>query len=199
MTEQNRDNSIIPQEINQKSEEIIKLETRISDLERENAELKEKAFKDSLTGIYNRSFAQEELERQFLPSKPRQDLSIAFVDIDGFKIINDLKSHEDGDGFLKLVAKSLQESSRETDIVSRWAGDEFMVILPNCGEEQKEMMVSRIKKAGQDNLVRLSVGFATIKANEDNPYKNVNEFVTAAESKMKLDKSPEDSRQKLSQ
>lgn len=187
--------------VSQKTEEVLKLETRIAQLERENAELKDKAFKDSLTGLYNRAFAEEELDRQFLSQKPRQDLLIALIDVNGFKIINDLWSHEAGDDFLKRIANSLKDVTKRksTDIASRWGGDEFLLIFPDCSEDQKETIKERIKNAGKQNQIDLSVGIATLKAGEDNKYKNVNEFVKAAEDEMKKDKPTEDSRQKLSQ
>lgn len=201
MTEQKMDTPISIQEINQKSEEIIKLETRIANLERENAELKEKAFKDGLTGLYNRAFAEEELSRQFLSQKPRQNLLIALIDVDNFKIINDLWSHEAGDNFLKNIGNSLQEVTKRksTDIASRWGGDEFLLIFPNCSENQKEIMKKRIKNAGEQNQIGLSVGIATLKAGETNKYQNINDFIKAAENEMKQDKPSGDSRQKLYQ
>lgn len=180
---------------------IYKLETEISLLKTENEELKEKAFRDSLTGLYNRAFAEEELNRQFLSQKPRQNLLIALIDINNFKIINDLWSHKAGDDFLKKIGESLNfvTKRKSTDIASRWGGDEFLLIFPGCSEDQKETIKERIKNAGKQNQIELAVGFATIKANEDNPYKDVSQFITAAEDKMKEDKLKEDSRHKLSQ
>jgi diguanylate cyclase (GGDEF)-like protein len=193
MNEKKGNNSNISKEIGKKSEEVVKLEARIADLERKNTELKEFAFNDPLTGAYNRRFGDEILEKE-CSGKARNDLSIAYIDIDGFKVLNDLWSHDQGDEVLKKITTGLEETVRETDTVVRWGGDEFLIILPSSGENQQDYIKERIKKVGLDNKFRLSVGVATLKTDER---KNVKEFVEEAENKMKEDKPKEDSREKL--
>jgi len=187
-------------EDNLKSKEIIELEKQIIELKEENnklkedkARLKEKAFRDGLTGLYNRNFAEEELKRLCLS---KENVSIAFIDIDGFKIINDLMSHEAGDEFLKKTASSLKKIVKGGDLAARWGGDEFLLILTDCDQEKKDIIKTLVEQTGNENNLRLSCGFATKET--DNVYENgdVNNFLKIAEIAMKEDK-PESSREKL--
>jgi diguanylate cyclase (GGDEF)-like protein len=186
-------NSTIPAEINQKSEEVIRLEAIITELKRENAELREKAFTDELTGIYNRSFGEEELKRQCLS---RKDVSVAFIDIKDFKIINDFWNYEKGDEFIKKIASGLKGIIRPTDSVVRWGGDEFVLILPDCDEEQKNIIEKRVKKVGDTNGLGLSFGFATKKSGETYKGNDVDKFVKKVEDNMNSTKT-ESSREKI--
>lgn len=183
-------------EIQEFKKRIIELEKENTKLKEENVQLKEKAFTDNMTGLYNRSFGEEELRRQCLVKKPRQDLSIALIDIEGFKIINDLMSYEMGDDFLKKVALGFKNTIRDTDTAIRWGGDEFLLILPNSGKEQKEKIRERIKNVGKENKINLTIGIATIEANKDNKFNSIEEFVNEAEKELKANKS-ESSREKL--
>jgi diguanylate cyclase (GGDEF)-like protein len=93
-------------------------------------ELKELAIHDSLTGLHNRYYLNQVLDREVKRSK-RYNHHIAFlmIDVNRFKEINDRYGHQVGDEVLKMVATSLRESVREADIVIRYGGDEFLVIL----------------------------------------------------------------------
>ncbi|MBW4047717.1 MAG: diguanylate cyclase [Proteobacteria bacterium] len=88
------------------------------------------AYHDALTGLPNRTLLVQLLERE-LAARKRLDnlLCVCFIDLDGFKPINDTHGHEAGDAVLKVVGERLQESVRGNDIVARLGGDEFVVVL----------------------------------------------------------------------
>ena len=102
-------------------------------LSKQNELLNEMSRTDFLTKINNRRSLYEKLEYEMLRSKrTHEPLSIAIMDIDHFKKVNDSYGHLAGDQVLIDVAKIIQSSVRITDIVGRYGGEEFMIILPNC-------------------------------------------------------------------
>ena len=93
--------------------------------------LQEQSIRDPLTGLYNRRYLEETLERELLRAKrARHPVSVIMVDIDHFKKFNDNYGHEAGDFILQAVARTIQKSVRAEDIVCRYGGEEFTVILP---------------------------------------------------------------------
>jgi diguanylate cyclase (GGDEF)-like protein len=81
--------------------------------------------------MYNRRHVEEHLARALSSARRhRQALSILFVDIDGFKRVNDQFGHQVGDGILKMVAQRIRFSLRSEDVVGRWGGEEFLTVLP---------------------------------------------------------------------
>lgn len=97
--------------------------------------LKEKAEKDSLTGIYNRGTLQRVIKEK-LKESPRELNALLFVDLDGFKQINDTKGHVFGDAVLKFTAEKMRENFRSTDVVGRLGGDEFVIFLSRLQSEE---------------------------------------------------------------
>ncbi len=98
-----------------------------------NERLREEAVRDPLTGLYNRRFLDESVPREIARSR-REDVSLAFLllDIDDFKRINDEYSHAAGDAALKMVSGVLLAGARVADIVCRYGGDEFLVVMVNA-------------------------------------------------------------------
>ena len=93
-------------------------------------QLMEMAFFDPLTGLPNRSLLMERLDQELLRAKRESTLlAVMFLDLDGFKPVNDQLGHDAGDELLKLVGKRFQQSCREIDTVARLGGDEFVFIL----------------------------------------------------------------------
>jgi len=120
-------------------ERTYKLEQALNSLQKEmtkgkelEKQLKFIAFHDSLTDLYNRKFFLDQM--QLLASRSKREpthATIAFLDLDGFKAINDDYGHACGDHVLHITAQRLQECFRQHDIIARFGGDEFVVLLNN--------------------------------------------------------------------
>jgi diguanylate cyclase (GGDEF)-like protein/PAS domain S-box-containing protein len=94
--------------------------------------LRAQAIRDSLTGLFNRRYMEESLDREFHHAERRQHpVSIIMADIDHFKLFNDSHGHDAGDILLKLLSAILQKSIRKEDIVCRFGGEEFILIMPD--------------------------------------------------------------------
>jgi diguanylate cyclase (GGDEF)-like protein len=133
--------------------------------------LKHLAYHDATTGLLNRRVMETVLAREFARAK-RYDipLSIAFIDLDDFKAINDRYGHDAGDETLRHVSDRLLKMSRTCDVVARYAGDEFVLILPHTTPSAGGRMVERIRDylcaqpfPWEDELitVRLSYGISS--------------------------------------
>ncbi len=110
-------------------------------------QLKFLAFHDPLTGLLNRGVMERVLEREFQRSKRYHiDLTVLFLDLDDFKSINDTFGHDNGDLALCHTASCLNSLKRDSDIVARFAGDEFVVILPSTNKKQAENYIKRVKQ-----------------------------------------------------
>ncbi len=112
----------------------------ISDVtERQEAEIliRKMALHDSLTGLANRNLLQQRLDEAMrMASRMEKKISVMFLDLDGFKPVNDMYGHATGDKLLRIVANRLEKSARETDTVARIGGDEFAIISTNINKEQ---------------------------------------------------------------
>lgn len=109
------------------------------------------AIRDPLTGVFSRSSGEEvlELELQFIIAR-RSDaaLSIAFIDLDHFKSINDQFGHEAGDKALLDMTGIVSSHLRRGDMLARWGGEEFLLIMPNTGLSQAEAALLRMRSIG---------------------------------------------------
>jgi diguanylate cyclase (GGDEF)-like protein/PAS domain S-box-containing protein len=112
------------------------------------AKLLELATIDGLTGVYNRRFLERKLEEEAAKAKRYHDyLALILLDIDRFKEINDQHGHQVGDQVLKKTAEVILACMRTTDIVARYGGDEFVVLLPRTDPEQLALVVERLDYA----------------------------------------------------
>ena len=135
-------------------------------------QLKFLAFHDPLTGLLNRGVMERALEREFQRSKRYHiDLTVLFLDLDDLKSINDTFGHDNGDMALCHTANCLKSHGRDSDIVARFAGDEFVVILPSTNKSQAANYINRVKqKLASDPLsannttfyVKLSHGLSSV-------------------------------------
>ena len=153
--------------------EMFVRRSRLREAERQAALLRRHALEDPLTGLGNRRSAERRLGAMRLGQEP---LSLAVVDVDRFKSVNDAASHTQGDVVLRRVADLLREHSRNGDEVYRWAGDEFLVVLPTATEAQAVVVMERLRRAVADHnwsdlelseAVTVSIGVATAPAIAD--------------------------------
>ncbi|NLO37550.1 MAG: diguanylate cyclase [Clostridiaceae bacterium] len=100
------------------------------------------SYHDSLTGLYNRAFFEEELKR--LNTKRQYPITLILGDCNGLKIANDIFGHLEGDRLLIAIADIMRKATRQEDIVARWGGDEFAVILPRTDEVTAASVRERI-------------------------------------------------------
>ncbi|HXH84642.1 MAG TPA: diguanylate cyclase [Candidatus Tectomicrobia bacterium] len=124
-----------------------RLDAAYKELEATNARLKETSFKDEVTGLYNRRFfslrLEEEMSRYRRFSHP---VSVVLLDLDGFKSVNDEFGHTVGDQTLRDVAQILMKHSRGINVVSRYGGDEFAVLLVETSKAGARLYADRIRE-----------------------------------------------------
>ena len=121
------------------------------------AEMKHLATHDPLTGLANRDLLKRRLHSSIeFASETHQKLALLFIDLDRFKPINDTHGHDAGDAVLKTISQRLRDALRESDLVSRWGGDEFIVILENVNESATIERIARKLVAAISQPITLS-------------------------------------------
>ena len=127
---------------------------------------------DPLTGVCNRRALEESLDQMFaLHRRYHQGFALAIFDIDHFKKVNDTEGHLFGDRALQDVAKLLDDSVRDTDIVARFGGEEFVVVLPHTDLEGVAIFGERFRSRVETELsLRVSGGGATIRSGDTPQY-----------------------------
>jgi diguanylate cyclase (GGDEF)-like protein len=144
--------AVLPKDNKEYNDDKIELLSTVSNIlamslknAQEYHRLKEMAVKDGLTGILNRKGFQDFLQKEFHSAKRyHRQLSLIMIDVDNFKNINDSLGHQAGDLVLRELAGCLMGSVRQADIVSRYGGDEFVILLPNTDIKQAEMLLRRV-------------------------------------------------------
>ena len=137
------------------------------------------AYHDALTDLPNRVLFVDRLQQALAKARRnRQRVALLFVDLDGFKPINDSFGHDSGDKLLQVVARRLQSCVRESDTVARLGGDEFSIILDHVRDPENAAAVARkiltaigrpITVPGHDTSVTASVGISLYPADADEP------------------------------
>ena len=137
-------------------------------------EARQLADVDALTGIHNRRYFYETLERECARAhRYERGIALIILDIDDFKATNDRLGHLAGDAVLAAVAERLRDAVRQSDVACRVGGDEFAVILPESGARDAEQLYRRIQFAvgsgasGPAERVRLSAGIAELRPDDD--------------------------------
>ncbi len=118
-------------------------------------EIERLATTDSLTGLYNHRFFYERLKEEIKRSRRYHlNLSVIMIDLDDFKAFNDRYGHLVGDYILKEVAKKLKRVIRETDVLSRYGGEEFAIILPQTSTKEAKCVAERIKRSIEEMVLK---------------------------------------------
>ncbi|GEM_PF-340955 len=150
---------------------------------------------DGLTRVYNRQYFDDVMEKEFLRAKRyKHPLALALIDIDNFKEINDTYGHTEGDRILSQFASRVQETIRNTDIFSRYGGEEFSVIMPLTDIEEGIVVMERLRVViagsvfpltSKDIQLTASIGVSSL---FDNPVHSAKELIQAADSALYLAK-----------
>ena len=158
--------------VEQQAAEISRLALRLErarELESENARLKELSFKDEVTDLYNRRFFSLRLEEEV--SRYRRfnhPLSVVLLDLDGFKRVNDELGHAAGDATLRETAEVILRCSRGINVICRYGGDEFAVLLVETSKAGARLYADRIRHVlsahpfAHGHPVTTSVGVASL-------------------------------------
>ena len=121
--------------------------------------LLEKAYTDTLTGLYNRRFFEKVIPMELEKAKRyKYPVSVIFMDIDNFKLLNDLEGHLAGDIFLKMFGNLIKDVIRKSDIPIRIGGDEFLLFLPFTRKKDAENLAYKIRKILMDSKDLLCEG-----------------------------------------
>ncbi len=137
----------------------------VTESKQAEARLNYLSFHDSLTGLYNRNFFQEEINR--LQDGRYSPVGIVVCDLDALKFVNDSLGHENGDKLIIKTADILRENFRTSDIIARIGGDEFAVLIMGTNQSMMESLVNRLRTGverynSQDSILHLSlsIGYA---------------------------------------
>ncbi len=165
---------------------IRKQQYLLSTLSRQNEELgsmnlkfREMAIRDGLTGLFNHRHAQDRLAEEFERARTfERDLSVLFMDLDHFKFFNDTHGHQAGDQILQNLGDVMSSIVRDSDVLARWGGEEFIIIAPETNKQQACNLAERIRKQVAEfefsladkqplGLISVSIGVATSSAADD--------------------------------
>lgn len=131
------------------------------------------AMFDPLTGLYNRRYAEQRLRAEIARSERKGlQLIVVLIDVNDFKQINDTYGHQAGDTVLKEFAKRLNHATRGSDLAARWGGDEFMMLLVDCGPDQLPTVLSRLEDfevvvQGRELPVSLAIGWGSFQPGDE--------------------------------
>jgi len=110
--------------------------------------LRNQSIRDPLTGLFNRRYMEETLEREVRRARRgTRPMGVLMLDLDRFKQLNDTSGHEAGDAFLREMGELLQRSLRREDIACRYGGEEFVVVLPDASLEDARRRAEQIREA----------------------------------------------------
>jgi len=119
--------------------------------------LRESNLRDAMTGLHNRRFLEEYMETLVANNdRNKTTLSILMLDLDYFKKVNDTYGHDVGDKVLKELAKTLTQTVRNSDLVIRYGGEEFVIILQNTTDGYGDQVAEKIREAVQQLKIQVS-------------------------------------------
>lgn len=167
---------------------ILTMKIDYTDYKKQNQEIEYLSYHDNLTDLYNRTFLEEEMKR--LDCSRQLPIAIIMVDVNGLKLFNDTYGHQKGDQLLIKTAAILKQSTRTEDITARWAGDEFVILLPNTNQQEAAKIITRIKEiCKKTDAEEIAVSLAVGKAIKENMEENIFDVLEKADQKMYQEKS----------
>jgi diguanylate cyclase (GGDEF)-like protein len=160
----------------------------------QRAQLSRLALFDAMTELPNRLLVEDRVDRAMsgLRRDPEKTCLLLFIDLDGFKLVNDRLGHRAGDAVLKSTARRIAGTVRETDTVGRWGGDEFIVFMENVDRSQIDGLIEKIRQAVElptgvaQHQVTVGVSVGRAFAPDDGA--TLDELVRAADERMYADK-----------
>ncbi len=153
-------------------ERIVRLNAELEKrVAQRTQQLRELASREPLTGLYNRRYFNETLERRYSEAmRYESELSCVMIDLDGFKAVNDQFGHQVGDQLLILTANTINAQLRSADVAARFGGDEFILLLPQTDSDRTLVLVERISEQYAQQVkellpqvhVSMSMGIASV-------------------------------------
>ncbi|MEA3522229.1 MAG: diguanylate cyclase [Campylobacterota bacterium] len=173
-----------PKELLARVRTQLHIQKLIFDLESSREELRELAEKDPMTNLYNRRYFATIADKNLqLAQRYNYELSAIMLDIDKFKNVNDTYGHSVGDDVIIMIAKKLKEFARESDVVSRFGGEEFVILFPRTSLEATLEISQKIRsmvertlittEEGAEFYVTISIGVSKVNNDTDNSIDDV--------------------------
>jgi len=163
--------------------QIIGISRDITEKKRSAQKIEYLMFHDNLTGLYNRDYLNKEIEHY--DTENQLPLGIIMGDVNGLKITNDAFGHKKGDELLKNIADVLKDSCRKEDMVARWGGDEFVILLPQIQEKEIQKVMKRIYKEVENlNIEPLKASISLGYSLKTNPDQDIEDIFKKAEAWM---------------
>ena len=175
----------------------VKSERMARQLQESNARLRELVYRDGLTGLYNHRYFHESFDKELARSRRyHSSLSLILFDLDHFKTVNDRYGHPAGDVVLMNVAKAVCSAVRPCDIVARYGGDEFAIILPETGAEGARVFASRLRRCvegiathHQDQVIYVTMSAGLTTTTPETLEVTKDELILATDQALLLSKS----------
>jgi diguanylate cyclase (GGDEF)-like protein len=157
----------------------------LSQLRQAHRAERELARTDALTGVANFRWFEEEAQREMYSSRRYGGpLSLAYLDLDGFKQVNDTRGHAAGDEVLKTFAATLRATLRPSDLVARLGGDEFVVLMPHTDAGSAELALARVELALAAAPGAMGIGFSAGVIQLDKAVGSVDDLLAKADEHM---------------
>ncbi|MDD4572376.1 MAG: diguanylate cyclase [Clostridia bacterium] len=162
----------------------------VTDKKEQRKRIEYLSFHDSLTGLYNRRFFEDQMLR--LNNENSLPISIIMGDVNGLKLTNDVFGHNYGDMLLERLAEVMQKVCRKQDVIARWGGDEFVILLPKTGRKETERIMAKIKTEFAKEHIKALEGSVSMGCDtKEEPNTEIMQILATAEERMYAAKSLE--------
>lgn len=164
-TELERRNEDLEARVNERTRELRIANEKLQAL---NGQLEALATRDFLTDVHNRGHLEMLVEHEIArAARDGRPLSLVMLDLDGFKGVNDERGHAAGDALLQAVAHAIQSALREMDLLGRYGGDEFVIVLPDTGADDAARVADRVRRVVTDRTgMTISMGLTQYRAGD---------------------------------